>query len=410
MVGGAGAASLIGWQSDLVLHADELRKNGKACILLWMDGGPSQFETFDPKPGTNTGGSTLAIPTRIPGVHFADSLPHLANSADKLCVFRSMTGKEGEHMRASYIAQTGHLPAAAVKHPALGAHIAMQLGGGEGELPSFVSIGENDETKSKHVAGAGFLSASYAPLYVRSAAQPPENSVVMTSEESFRRRMRVLSGVDREFEVSGGGRAAADHRAAYESAARLLLSPKMSAFDVSKEPFGVRSAYGESEIGMSCLAARRLIEAGVSFVQATLPGWDAHGKCGEKSQELGRPMDQAFAALLRDLEERGRLESTLIVWMGEFGREPKLNDSGGRGHFPRAYSAVLAGCGVRGGQVIGSTGVRGVEVEDRPVTVQDFLRTAMIALGLDPDLEHQTASGRPISTLHGGTTVEEALA
>lgn len=410
MVGGAGAASLIGWQSDVSLRADELRKSGKACILLWMDGGPSHFETFDPKPGTRTGGPTQAWLTTIPGVQYSQNLPALAaKAADKLCVIRSMTSKEGDHYRATYLSQTGYLPTPAIKHPAFGAHVAMQLGSLDSELPSFVSLGDLERSPAAKSIGGGFFGANVAPFYVAAPGMPPDNVAIRTSEERFRRRMSLLSRVDREFEENGAGPTAVIHRDVCTAAARMALSPTMSAFDVSQEPMTTRAAYGQSEFGQGCLVARRLLEAGVPFVQVTLPGWDTHNKCFETCQKLGGQLDHGFSALLSDLEQRGMLDSTLVIWMGEFGRTPEITRATGRGHHPDAYSAAMAGCGVKGGQIIGATCPLGAEVVDRPVSVPDVLRTAATALGLDPDLEHETSVGRPIVTLDGGTVLDGVL-
>lgn len=406
-LGSVGMAAALGWRGELALRADELKKNGKACILLWMDGGPSQFETFDPKPGTKTGGPTPSIASAVPGVQFSENLPKVAAAADKLCVVRSMTAKEGSHPRATYYTQTGYLPTAALKHPALGAHVAMQLQNLESELPSFVSIGGGG--RSAGSAGGGYLGVDHAPFFVASSEKPPENTTIATREDRFQRRMDLLSRLEGEFQENGGGETVAEHRKIYEAAARMILSPKMSAFDASEEPASVRSEYGDGEFAVGCLIARRLLEAGVSFVQVNLRGWDTHDDNFDRCKSLCGPMDRAYAALLADLDRRGMLDSTLVLWMGEFGRTPTINPRSGRDHFPKAYSAALAGCGVLGGQAIGSTDDRGTEVVDRPITVPDLLRTAMTALGIDPDLEHQTSIGRPIATVEGGVVIEGAL-
>jgi uncharacterized protein (DUF1501 family) len=282
----------------------------------------------------------------------------------------------------------------------------MQIGDLEAELPSFVSIGGGGRTGGS--AGGGYLGVDYAPFSVASASRPPENATIPTRKDRFERRMGLLSRLDGEFEANGGGEVAAEHRKIYESAARMILSPGMEAFDASNEPESIREAYGSSEFGVGCLVARRLLEAGVSFVQVSLRGWDTHADNFEQCASLCGPMDRAYAALLTDLDRRGMLDSTLVLWMGEFGRTPTINARDGRDHFPRAYSAALSGCGVKAGQVIGSTDDRGSEVDERPITVPDLLRTAMTALGVDPDLEH-VAAGRPIWTVEGGSVVAEAL-
>lgn len=398
------ASGTLSWTDIMTLHADDLRRRGLACILLWMQGGPSQFETFAPKPGHANGGETRAISTSIAGMEFAEHLPSLARMAGDLCVVRSMTSREGSHPRATYLMHTGYLPTASLKYPALGAHVAQQLGGAEAELPGYVRIGQGRDG-----GGGGLLGVKYDPFVVATAGRMPQNTQLPEGEERYRRRLELLRRVEQPFAERGGQAEVEDRRQVYDAAARMVLSPKMEVFDLEQEPAAIRDAYGSSDFAQGCLLARRLIEASVPFVEVSAGNWDTHDNNFERSRELCATIDQPFAALLEDLKQRGRLESTLVIWTGEFGRTPRINPRAGRDHYPRAFCAALAGAGVRGGQVIGATDEGGVEVTDQPVTVPDLFRTIMTALSINPDHENMSSVGRPIKLVDGGQVIAGVL-
>lgn len=399
-----GAAGLVAWPEVLRLHADDLKKQGMSCILLWMAGGPSQFETFDPKPGHDNGGATKAIDTSVAGIQLAENLPQLAKQMNDLCLIRSMTGKEGSHPRASFLMQTGYLPTAAIKYPAIGASVAKEIGDPEHDLPGFVRIG-----RSQAGAGGGFLGVNYDPFVVNGAGGPPENATLASSSARFDKRLALLGQVEGGFAARGGEKEVEDHRQLYQQAAKMITSPKMEAFDLGKESSKTKTAYGSGSFASGCLLARRLVEAGVTFVEVTLNGWDTHRDNFTASKRLCEQFDQPMAQLIRDLKERGRLEKTLVLWMGEFGRTPRINPNQGRDHFPRAYSVVMAGGGVKGGQVIGETSKGGDEVKNRPVSVVDLMQTIYHGLKIDANKERHTSIGRPIKVVDGGKPVKEVF-
>ncbi len=399
------AAGAAHWTDAVGARADELRSRGRACILLWMQGGPSQFETFDPKPGHENGGETKAIASAVPGLQFADNLPHLAKTAGDLAVIRSMTTKEGNHPRATFLLHTSYVPTASVHHPTFGSVVSRELGRLNAELPSFVRIGQRFVS-----AGAGgLLGADYNPFSVPSPDRLPDNVQPATDTARYQRRLGLLDNL----ESAASGAAAtevAEHRGLYKKASQMVLSPQMAAFDLSREPEAMREAYGKTNFGAGCLLARRLVEAGVTFVEVGLGNWDTHQDNFTRVGALGGELDQPFAFLINDLKSRGMLDKTLVIWMGEFGRTPRINPRGGRDHYPRAFSAVLAGGGVRGGRLIGRTDAGGVDVEDRPVSAVDLFRTFYKSLGINADRENMSSIGRPIKIVDGGQAVEELFA
>jgi hypothetical protein len=398
------AAGTLSFTDTMLLHADDLRQRGMACILLWMQGGPSQFETFSPKSGS-TGGEVKAISTAVSGIEISENLPNTAQVMNDICLVRSMTSNEGSHPRATFLLHTGYIPNASVKYPTLGSIVAHQIGDRAAELPSFVSIGN----RGRGGAGSGFLGVDYAPFSLASARRSPENTKPATSESRYERRLQFLAELENDYAASGGEKVVADHRKLYDKAAKMILSPQMEAFDIAREPSSVRTAYGEGEFAAGCLLARRLVEAGVTFVEVTLGNWDTHDNNAERSKQLCDQLDQPYAELLRDLKQRGLLDKTLVIWMGEFGRTPRINPRGGRDHYPRAFDAALAGGGIRGGQVIGRTDASGATVRERPVGVQDLFRTICHSLKINADHENISGIGRPIRIVDGGKPVLEAF-
>jgi hypothetical protein len=398
---GAGAVGLT-WLDYLTLHADEIRKAHKACILLWMAGGPSQFETFDPKPGTPTQGPTKSISTAVPGIDIADHWTKVAGVTKDLTIIRSMTSKEGNHGRATYLLHTGYSPTGGVVHPGIGSIVANELGPHDFDLPHFVSI-------QGQSVGPSFLGVPYAPFVVSDPNRKPDNLATPVNGPRLERRLGLLQELEGPFARGGAAEQVRDHQALYQQTAQMVLSPRVQAFDLDAEPAKIRDAYGRSPFGQGCLMARRLVEAGVTFVEVQSNGWDTHGNELATLKTLIPPVDQATAALLADLRSRGMLEKTLVIWMGEFGRMPQINLTGGRDHFPSAFNLALAGCGVKGGQVIGATDKVGSAVAQRPVTVPDLFCTFCQILGIDPRKENQSNVGRPIPIVEGGEVVREVI-
>jgi hypothetical protein len=400
-LGAAGAASIpLSFPDWMALHAADLRKRQMACILLWMGGGPSQLETFDPKPGTDHGGQTKAIATAVPTVSIAEGWDQTAKIMKDIALVRSMTNKEGNHQRATYQLHTGYLPSATVKHPHLGCSMVSELGESKFDLPHIVSIGGS-------TIGAGFLGAAIEPFVVQNAAQPPENTQPKVGPERFRRRLALLERIEGAgFERTGGGDRVRDHKALYRQTSRMILSPHMRAFDLADEPGPLRDAYGRTPFGQGCLLARRLVQNGVTFVEVRSNGWDTHQQSHEKVGKLATQVDPGFATLIADLKQRGMLDQTLVVWMGEFGRTPKINGNAGRDHFPKVFNVALAGGGIKGGQVIGSSSADGSEVKDHPVTVPDLLASFCHSLKVDPAKEMMSPIGRPIKIVDGGKHIQ----
>ncbi len=395
------AAGTLGWHDLLSLQAAELKQRGMACILLWMQGGPSQFETFSPKPGHENGGETKAISTSVPGIEVSENLPNLAQVMEDVAVIRSMTSREGSHPRATSLLHTGYLPTASIKYPTLGSLVTQQINNEACELPSFVMVGN----PGRNAANAGFLGVDYDAFGVTRSGQPPANSQPGVDEERFRRRLNLLD----QLQTSGGSPQSfvQDHVALYRKASKMILSPQMEAFDLAQEPESVRVSYGEGNFASGCLLARRLVESGVTFVEVVSNGWDTHQDNFTRVKELAGQVDRPFAQLIRDLKERGMLDSTMIVWMGEFGRTPKINARTGRDHFPRAFNVALAGGGIQGGQIIGKTNPAGDAVTDRPVGVTDLFQSICQGLKIDPTLENMSTVGRPIKVVDGGEPVRE---
>jgi uncharacterized protein (DUF1501 family) len=401
VAGGAAVAGL-GVADHLAACADELKKKNRACILLWMAGGPSQFETLDPKPGAPTQGPTKAIPTAVPGIHIAEHMPRMAGVMKDLALVRSMTSKEGNHGRATYLLHTSYQPSGGIVHPGFGSLVAQQLGEADFDLPHFVSI-------SGQSVGPSFLGVRYAPFVVTDPNQPPDNLVPPVAPDRLNRRLELMKELEVPLARTGAAPMVREHQALYDQTSRMALSPRVKAFDLAREPEKLRDRYGRSAFGQGCLMARRLIETGVTFVEVQSGGWDTHGNELPTLKKLIPPVDQGTAALVEDLKARGMLDRTLVIWMGEFGRMPRVNLTAGRDHYPQAFSLALAGSGVKGGRVIGATDANGEEVAERPVTVPDLFCTFCKALDIDPRFENQSNVGRPLKIVETGTAVEEVF-
>ncbi len=375
-----------------------------ACILLWQNGGPSHIDTFDPKPGRSTGGPFKAIKTRAPGVLLSEHLPRLAERTHQIALVRSMSSKEGNHGRAQYYVHTGYAPSATVAYPSLGGWTSARRGDSQADLPAFVSIGGPS-------FGAGFLGVQNGPFVLQKAGAPPADVDLSPGVDRarFERRLAALGTMDETFASATADGKLEGRRQVYAKAVRLMQTPKLEAFDVSNESEATRRAYGDTDFGRGCLAARRLVERGVKFVEVVLDGWDTHQNNFERTEGQMAALDPAFAALLDDLTTRGRLASTLVACMGEFGRTPTINANDGRDHWPQAWSAALAGGGVRGGVVRGATDDDGAKVTTAPTTVPDLLATMATLLGLDPAHTETSPAGRPISLTDGGTAIRELM-
>ncbi len=372
-----------------------------ACILLWLNGGPSHLDTWDPKPNN---GKFKAIQTRIENISICEHLPQVADVAQHLAIVRGMTSKEGNHDRAQHLVHTGYAPNPTVAYPSLGSWVAHELGEANADLPAFVSI--NGPSIS-----AGFLGVQFNPFIVQNVKQPLQNTDYPPGVNMVRflKRKQALEALEDDFAARTGDPKVKARRAVYAKAIRMMYAPRLKAFELSDEPDATVRGYGDSDFGRGCLMARRLVENGVRFVEVVLDGWDTHKDNFGRTEKLMGALDPAMASLIRDLDERKLLGSTLVMCMGEFGRTPKINADDGRDHHPAAWSAVLAGGGVRGGQVVGATSDDGDKVVSRPTTVPELMATAATLLGIEPDKEFATPLGRPISITDNGKAIAELL-
>ena len=400
--------SASGWLPGLAHAAADDPARKRSCILLWMNGGPSQTDTFDPKPDHANGGPFRPISTKTPGLFLGEHLPQLATHSEKLAIVRSMQTREGDHGRATFHLRTGNLPQGAIQFPVLGSLVAHERGQPH-DLPGYVSV-TPPRVFAPEAISAGFLGPRFAPLMVGRETQADyrmdagEGQLSVQdlelargiSAERARGRLDLLTEFTREFAQSRPGLGTSGHRTAYEQACRLMRPEAARAFDLDDEPKDLQERYGRHRFGQGCLLARRLIERGVPFVEVTLGGWDTHDENFTKVKDLCNVLDPAWSTLLADLQTRGLLEQTLVVCMGEFGRTPGINPRNGRDHYPHAWSVVLSGGGIRGGTVAGRTGQDGMLVEDRPTSVPDLLATILTALGLDPRKQNMSNVNRPI--------------
>jgi hypothetical protein len=386
--------------SQLLARADEASKIGapaKSIIMLWMQGGPSQLETFDPHPGTMIGGGTTAINTAIKGVQLAKGLDRVAAELQDVALIRSMVSKEGDHDRGTYTLKTGYSPDKTLTHASIGAICCHELDGAGTEIPRHVSI-----LSSLWPARGGYLGAQFDAFVTDDPAGPVPDTSSYLPKERDDRRLQSLDVVEKAFAQGRTTRVAATlHRSTIAEARKMMSSEQLKAFNVALEPQAVRNAYGETPFGRGCLAARRLIEVGVRCVEVTLTGWDSHANNHEIVSNQLKILDPAYSALLRDLRERKLLEHTLVIWAGEFGRTPIVNPLGGRDHWPKGFSIALAGGGIQGGQVIGATDPQGKDGPQDPITVGDLHATILTACGIDHTKLNQTKITRTIKFSEG---------
>jgi hypothetical protein len=394
------------------------------------------MDTFDLKPGHANGGPYKEIQTSVEGIKISEHLPKIAQHMDKLAIIRSMATKEADHGRATYLMRTGRAPGGPVQYPVLGSLVAKEMERADAELPSFVSVAPF-RFLSPAAFGPGFLGPQYAPLIVGEnnlggfvglgQDQDPSKALKVQDLDladgvSARRasaRVQLLEEMEQDFLADRSSLPAVSHRTAYQKAVTMMRSAASKAFNLDEEPKELRDKYGRHLFGQGCLLARRLIERGVPFVEVTLSqvpgaqalGWDTHVNNFDSVKKLSEVLDQGWATLMDDLKAKGLLDSTLIVWMGEFGRTPKINGNKGRDHWANSWSTVLGGGGIKGGQVIGKTSADGTTVEERPVSVNDLLATVCTALGIDITKQNNSNVGRPIRIVEPGSSpIKEVLA
>ena len=406
-----------GWLPRLAVAAATAELS-RHCIILWMSGGPSQIDTFDMKPDHGNGGSLKEAATAVPGIRFSEHLPKLAKQADSLAILRGISTKEGDHERGTVLMRTGHVPGGPVRYPSIGSSLSKSLGSDDIALPAYVTVAPGPFGRDS--ISPGFLGPKYAATSVAPLGPPSEIGFAQLKVDFLSRsrtitndrhqtRLDLWQSMQKEFLSTRNAANVVAHDTAYQSAIRMLDSPANKAFDLAEEPDRVREAYGRGSFGQGCLMARRLIEKGVSLVEVTLGdglGWDTHADNFSLVRQLSAQLDAGWATLMEELRERGLLERTTILWAGEFGRTPKINANGGRDHFPQAFTCVLAGGGIAGGQAYGATAEDGLEVIDGKMNQQDLLATLCQALGVDPSTQNIATGGRPIAIAEGNVVSE----
>lgn len=395
-----GGASWLTGLARVLARESETAPKGRApksVIFLYLAGGPSQLETFDPHPGRRIAGGTRAIDTAAPGVQLAAGLPRLAQQMDSLSLVRSLVSKEGDHERGAYLVRTGYRPLPTEVHPSLGAICCHALPADGTEIPRHISI-----LPGAWPPRGGFLGAQYDAFKIGDPADRVPDVRPVVSGGRIDRRMADLAFTERVF---ARGREQAvrrtHHLATIHQARRMMDSDQLAAFDIDEEPRSLRQRYGDTPFGRGCLAARRLIEVGVRCVEVTLDGWDSHTNNHAAHAERTAILDPAFAALVADLKERGLWDQTIVLCGGEFGRTPQINRLDGRDHWPHGFSFAIGGGRLRGGQVVGATDPEGSKRVVDPRRVADLHATVLTALDIDIEEEIVTPSGRPIRRSDG---------
>ncbi len=416
------AAPSLHFLNQLAHAAPQMKREHKSLILLWMGGGPSHMDSWDMKPGESTGGEFKPIKTAASGIEICEHLPTVAAQMKHLSIIRSLVSNEGSHERGRVLMHTAYPVDPAVTFPSIGAILAQQLTPKDLAIPGFISVSGPSE-------GPGFLGMAYAPFTVQNPGSPPQNVNPPLNVNDMKQAMRmkarsdILNMVESNFVADKRGVAAKSHQEIYQKAFDLTYSKQKLVFDLEKENDGkpmnpkLRDDYGRTGFGNGCLLARKLVEAGVPCIEVDLGGWDNHNRIFDALHNTRQGgglldrLDKGMGALVRDLVDRGLWKDTVIVWMGEFGRTPRINQNGGRDHWGRCWSVVVGGGGIKGGQVYGSTDKDGTSVKDQPVSVGDLFATLYQAIGVSPDMEIRDPLGRPrkISGSKGGTPIEGLL-
>jgi hypothetical protein len=406
--------SILPWASHSHLYGAGLGLNrplnhapkAKNVIYLYMSGGMTHLDTFDPKPGTETGGPTTAIKTNADGIELAENLPLLANHADKVAIVRGMTSTKGAHQQGNYFMHTSYAQRATIVHPSMGAWMTRLDGRFNPTLPGAVVVGGG----SQHPL-SGFLPTSHQPLAVGNPNEGLKNCRMLwgMTEKKFESGLNLSQKLDRKFTEKYNLDHVNAYTNMYEDAVRLMKSKDLKAFDLKEESESTRESYGTDNFGQGVLLARRLVERQVRFVEVQLGGWDTHQNNFSRVPERCAILDQALSALLNDLSKRGLLEETLVVLATEFGRTPNINVNEGRDHYPKAFSCMLAGGGIKGGQVWGKTDSEGREVIDQKVEIPDLNATIAYSLGLPLDEIIYSPTRRPFTLSDKGQPITQLI-
>jgi hypothetical protein len=402
--------------TGLRAHAAELKKKQKSLIILWMGGGPTTIDLWDMKPGSNNGGDHRPKPTKASGIEITEHLPRVAEQFQNLSIIRSLSSGEGDHARGTYRMNTGNKPSPILEYPSIGSVLAYYQAmdaeaAKNADIPAFISLGNTVGTNplTQNQVGGGFLGMKYSPFLVQNPGQPPENVSSPVDENRTIRRAAIFDKLEGGLVQHDGKKpvmdAAQAHKEVYEKALSLVVSSRKEVFNLEKEIDGkaidskLKEEYGAAGtgatgFGRSCLLARKLVEAGVACVEITLGGWDMHNGIFPALANRQLPtLDKGMGTLVKDLAQRGKLKDTVIVWMGDFGRTPRINQNAGRDHYPAAWSVVVGGGNIKGGIAYGKTDKDGTQVTDGKVGVHDLFGTIYRGLGIDPTPE-QNASVR----------------
>jgi hypothetical protein len=399
--------------------AADMKRANKACILLYMGAGPATIDIWDLKPGAPTGGEFKPIETSAPGVMITEHMPLMAKQMHHAAIIRSMSTREADHARGRYYMHTGYVPDPTIEYPSYGAVVSHELSDQTRyaglEIPPFVSIGGPSE-------GPGFLGMSYAPFVVDSNGDV-RNLDLSMDPARLMQRMKMLAELEKGFAGQKRGDAAMDHAKVLNSTVALMTSKQMAAFKTASESAQVLERYGatagvgggggrggmarNTTFGRGCLMARRLIETGVPYVEVDFGGWDDHQTVHSNLKTRLPALDQGMSALIEDLDQRGRLQDTAIVWMGDFGRTPRINGRGGRDHWARSWSCVVAGGGMKGGQAVGKTNSDGTQVETDPYSSQDLMASVLKSLGISLETVYTTKNNRPKKIANSGRVIKE---
>ena len=396
------AAPATAFTNSLLANATDLKKRHKAAILLWMGGGPSTMDLWDLKPGAPTGGQFKQISTSADGVAICEHLPLMAKQMHHMSIVRSMSTREADHMRGRYYMHTGYVPNPNVEHPGYGSVISHELAEQVSglEIPPCVSVGSGS-------VGPGFLGMTWAPFVVDSNGNV-RNLDMGIDPTRLDQRLRMLETIENKFIGEKRGGSAEDHKKVIDKTVKLMTSKQMEAFKVMKEPKEVQEKYGTTGFGRGCLLARRLVEAGVPFVEVDLGGWDMHADIFPTLADRKLPeLDKAMAALVSDLADRGMLDDTAIIWMGEFSRTPNINGGGGRDHWARSWSVVVGGAGFKRGVAVGETSSDGKEVVTEPYSSQDVMASVLKSLGISLETTFTAKNGRPMKIANSGKVIKE---
>lgn len=396
------AGPAVAFTNSILAHAADMKKHPKSCIFLWMGGGPSTIDIFDMKLGAPTGGQFKPIATSADGVQICEHLPLLAKQMHQLSIVRSMSTREADHNRGRYYLHTGYVPNPSIEHPSYGAVISHELADKvpDLEIPPFVSIGGGS-------VGPGFLGMTWAPFVVGSNGDV-RNLQFGNEPERLTQRLTVLDAMEKNFANENRGGAAEDHYKVLKKTVSLMTSKQMKAFRANEEPKEVQDRYGAGQFGRGCLMARRLVEIGVPFIEVDFGGWDNHSGVFTALEKQKLPeMDKAMSALITDLQDRGLYDSTAIVWLGEFGRTPRINGAAGRDHFARAWSVVVGGAGFKRGIVVGKTNADGTEVDGESYSSEDLMASVLKSLGISLDTSFTSRSGRPMKIANSGRVIKE---